>query len=136
MVIKAGSREISINYTIEANPENLTTLKATFMPEINFIMTGDPKKVEAYIDSSAIDLFKNQVLFGKHFTSSDPGNGVTVKIQLEHKTQLFFLKLESKAKSELGWESLYQGTGLYPLFELNLSPGMKNQIQVKLLIDP
>ncbi len=136
MVIKAGSREISINYTIEANPENLNTLQATFIPEINFIMTGDPKKVEASIDSSAIDLFKNQVLFGKHFTSTDPGNGVTVKIQLEQETQLFLIKLESKAKSELGWESLYQGTGLYPLIEINLSPGMKTQIQIKLLIDP
>lgn len=136
MVIKAGSREISINYTIEANPENLTTLQATFMPEINFIMTGDPKKVEAYIDSSTIDLFKNQVLFGEQFTSTDQGNGVTVKIQLEQETQLFLIKLESKAKSELGWESLYQGTGLYPLFEINLSPGMKKEIQLKLFIEP
>jgi len=136
MVIKAGSREISINYSIEANPENLNPLHATFVPEINFIMTGDPKKVEAYIDSSAIDLFKNQVLFGKHFTSSDPGNGVTVKIQLEQETRFILIKLESKAKSELGWESLYQGTGLYPLIELNLSPGMKKEIQLKLIIEP
>ncbi|MFQ6125471.1 MAG: alpha-amylase/4-alpha-glucanotransferase domain-containing protein [Candidatus Heimdallarchaeota archaeon] len=136
IVIKADSREISVTYDIIANLENEKPLQATFVPEINFIMTGDPTKVDASIDTSSIDLFKNQVLSGKHFSSSDPENGVTVKIQLKQETQLFLINVESKAKSELGWESLYQGTGLYPLFELNLSPGMKTQIQLKLLIDP
>jgi hypothetical protein len=40
------------------------------------------------------------------------------------------MNLESKAKSELGWESLYQGTALYPLFKINLTPGMKKEYRL------
>jgi len=133
-VVRSDYQEILVTYTIEACPKNSITLQATFSPEINFIMTGDPKKVEASIDSTPINLFQNQIIVGQSFSSSDPDNVINIRVQFEHDTRFFLINIESKAKSELGWESLYQGTALYPLIDLDLPPGMKKKYRLKFFI--
>jgi len=116
--ILEGQSEIKITFTVENlgnDPVHLNHLT-----EIPLYLTGDSKSIVFKYDNGKSDILKPEAFLTKTIDMHARENDVKVKINLMDPCNIFKYPLETYARIDGGYDSVYQGTVLSFMTPLDL----------------
>lgn len=118
--ILEGENEIKITYAIE----NLVNdpIHVNHLTELPLYLTGDTKSILFKSDTGASDILEPEMIPTKGIDIHAHENDVKVKIYLSAPCNVFKYPLETYARIDGGYDSVYQGTVLSFMNPLDLPP--------------
>jgi Alpha-amylase/4-alpha-glucanotransferase, C-terminal len=118
--IPEGKNEIRITYSVE----NLGSapVHVNHLMEIPLYLTGDKKSISLRSDAGESDFLKPEIFRTKALEVHAGENDIRVKINLLEARRVFKYPLETYARTDGGYDSIYQGTVLSLLMPLDLKP--------------
>jgi hypothetical protein len=118
--IREGKNEIEITYTVE-NLGN-APVHVNHLMEIPLYLSGDTKSSSFRSDQGESEFLKPETFFTKTLEVYAQENGLRVTLNLLEPVKVFKYILETYARTNGGYDSLYQGTVLSLMRPLDLKP--------------
>ncbi len=112
---------LTVNYEILVSDNDFDS-SFYFSPEMNFLGASYPYKTNGFLNQEKFDLNKTISRAScHHFKIQDMSEieQVSLMVKFPYPIRCIVFPLMSFAKSEIGYEEQYQGTSIYPFFEVN-----------------
>ena len=128
-----NKQRLTVEYDIKLT-EAITGNPSYFTPEMNFIGTSYPYKTSGYVDDQPIDLketVEKESCQTFEIRDANEQEKVAILVRFPYPVRIITHPLMSIPKSEIGYEKQYQGTSLFPFFEIR-KKNLTFQIEVLL----
>lgn len=132
IVIYRNSSKIDISYNIKNIDEDIVEL--CFAPELNFnLMSGDSDDRYYIINNQMLER-SNLVFTGINYDVDvvsliDEIQKLQINISFENQPRIIRCPVETVSQAQDGFEKIYQGSTILPMWDFKISPGKNYRVQ-------